>query len=315
MLLERAMDLFFEGYFSTCRRSERTIRAYATDLDQFAAFLSPRQTLEKLTPEMLEEWAEELKEAGYASTSIRRKFAALKVFLNYWVRKRVLDRSPAWQIRLDLAPQRVLTRALSGDEMRRLLAAAEAVVASHERPQGSSEIDAGFIAMRDLCIVGLLLATGVRVSELANLLIEDYIPEQRTFVIRGKGAKERLAFLTDRRTCATYTSYLKWRQRLCLDHTSLFVNTIGRSLTSRGIAMVLRGLACAAGLTRRVTPHMIRHTSATFLLRNGVDLRLVQEFLGHSSITTTQRYTHVTKDALIGALRSHHPRRMLTRQS
>ncbi len=158
MRLQKAVTLFLEGYFATCQRSDKTIKAYTLDLDQFCTFQGSRQDLQGVTPEHLEEWAEELKEAKYASTSIRRKFASLKVFFNYWVRKRQVDRSPAWNLRLDLAPQRVLTKALTQGEMEKILEQSRQEL-QRAKCQGSGSSEE-FLALRNLAIVELLYADG-----------------------------------------------------------------------------------------------------------------------------------------------------------
>jgi len=304
--LKKAIDLFLEGYFSTCRRSEKTIQAYTIDLEQFETFLGARSRLERIEPEDLEGWAAELKEAGYASASIRRKFATLKVFFNYWVRKRRLERSPVWQIRLDLAPERVLPPVLTADEVRRLLRQAKRELGPFPR-RLSTAADATFLALRNLAIVELLFTTGIRVGEMVALRRGDFRPEERAFTIRGKGSRQRLAILPDPRSLRALTTYADHRRHLAGDHDAFFLNVFERPLSTQGAANVVHRLAAAAGIPRRVTPHMLRHTVATLLLRNGADLRVVQEFLGHAAISTTQRYTHVTKEHLASKLVDHHP--------
>jgi site-specific recombinase XerD len=305
--LQKAVDLFLEGYFATCQRSDKTIKAYTLDLDQFCTFQGRRQDLQGVTPEHLEEWAEELKEAKYASTSIRRKFASLKVFFNYWVRKRQLERSPAWNLRLDLAPQRVLTRALTQSEMEKILKQARQLHREAKgRGEGSPE---EYLALRNLTIVEVLYATAIRVGELVNLKLGDFREEESAFVINGKGGRQRLAFLPDQESHRLCKQYLSRRRKLAriAEADSIFSNTRGGPITTNTVSRLLSVSAISSGVGKPVTPHMIRHTAATLLLRNGADLRVVQEYLGHSSITTTQRYTHVAKEHLRRTLARFHP--------
>lgn len=306
MQLKKAIDQFLEGYFSTCQRSEKTIQAYTIDLRQFREFLGGRPRLEKIGPDELERWAAELKEAGYASASIRRKFAALKVFFSFWVRRDVLTRSPLWRIRLDLAPEKVLTRVLSIQETKKLLQQAKKELGPLPR-SASCTVDSTFLALRNLALVELLFTTGIRIGELTALRIFDFIPEEMIFTIKGKGARQRLAILPDIQSSRTLIAYVNRRLVIPTDHEYLFINSLERPLTSQGAASVVTRLAATAGITRRVTPHMLRHTVATLLLRNGADIRIVQEFLGHSAISTTQRYTHVSKEHLATELREYHP--------
>jgi len=308
MQLEKAIDLFLAGYFATCQRSPRTIRAYTIDLEQFATFLGARSNLAKIRPEALEDWAAELKEAGYASASIRRKFASLKVLFNFWVRRDVLDRSPVWKIRLDLAPERKLPKTLSLDEIQQLLRHARSEVDRLPSPR-PTHIDQSFLALRNLTIIELLFATGIRIGELAALKTGDYRSSEQAFLIQGKGARQRIAFLPDARSQSTVKRYIDRRLSVSTDHDVLFVNSRRSPLSTQRAASVIYTLARGAEISHRVTPHMFRHTIATLLLRNGADIRVVQEFLGHSSITTTQKYTHVSKSQLQSAVETFHPNR------
>lgn len=306
MRLDKAIGLFLGGYFATCQRSPKTIRAYTVDLEQFAAFLGPRARLDGIRPETLEDWAAELKEARYASASIRRKFASLKVFFNFWVRREVLDRSPTWKIRLDLAPERRLPKTIELEEVRRILRRARAEL----RPIEDDPVDPShpaFLALRDLAVVELLFATGIRIGELTTLGLNDYRPEESAFLIQGKGARQRLAFLPDPRSKQTLTTYLAHRRTAPTGTPNLFLTAHATPLKTQGAAHLIRRLARLAGIDRHITPHMFRHTVATLLLNNGADLRVVQEFLGHAAITTTQRYLHISRKTLSSAVAQFHP--------
>lgn len=308
MYLGRAVDLFLEGYFSTCERSAKTIAAYQTDLDQACRHFGRRRHVAKIRPDELEAWAQRLKDESYAPASIRRKFAVLRVFFHYWVRRGHLDTSPLWKIRLDLKKTTTVPRVLSYEEIQAIRRAAKRRV--EPLPGALTAADHRFRALRDLTIIEILFATGIRIGELTNLRLDDYSPESDSFLIRGKGGRERLALLPDPTSQKTVANYVSHRQRLWTDSRYLFINTHGNRLSTQGAANVVTNLAVAASLERHVTPHMFRHTVATLLLRNGADIRVVQEFLGHSSISTTQRYTQVTKEHLRRTLDNHHPNRV-----
>ncbi|MDQ2974747.1 MAG: tyrosine-type recombinase/integrase, partial [Acidobacteriota bacterium] len=123
----------------------------------------------------------------------------------------------------------------------------------------------------------------------------------------GKGGRDRLAFVVDEQTIRIQREHIEVRSRLTSESPALFLNASGERLSTQGIANIIAQFRKDAGIERHITPHMLRHTVATLLLRNGADIRIVQEFLGHASIATTQRYTHVTKDHLIRVLRERHP--------
>jgi len=165
----------------------------------------------------------------------------------------------------------------------------------------------GYRALRNQALVDLLFATGMRVGEVSSLDIGDFLLEEAVFRVQGKGGRNRLAFIVDKETVYIQREYLKARTRFETENPALFLNASGERLSTQGISNVIAQLRQQAGIERHITPHMLRHTVATPLLLNGVDIRVAQEFLGHASIATTQRYTHITKDHLIGVLRKHHP--------
>jgi len=164
-----------------------------------------------------------------------------------------------------------------------------------------------FLALRNYAFLDLLFATGIRVGEAASLTLASFNEEEHAYHIRGKGRRPRLAFLVAPNSLQLQATYRAARRTIQAPTDALFLNLHHAPLSTQGMANILKKLQQEAQLGRRVTPHMIRHTIATLLLRNGVDLRVVQEFLGHASITSTQRYTHITKSHLIAALREGHP--------
>lgn len=306
MLLKTAVEKFCVGYFATNDRSDRTRRAYSIDLKQFLAFSGARVRLTTVAAATVESWIASLRSAGYAPASIRRKAASLRVFFLYWCRRGTLSTSPMWHLRLSLAGPRLLPKCLTASEMGSLLAAAQAAV-GERTPSRDQDNPGWFQALRNLALVDLLFATGMRVGEAAAIDIADFRREDLAFSITGKGRRVRLAFLIDPTTIEIQNAHLRARNRLSVSEPALFLNSRGSRLSTQGAAYALRSLARAAGIDRRVTPHMLRHTVATLLLRNGADLRVVQEFLGHASITSTQRYTHVSKRHLQEVLRARHP--------
>lgn len=235
----------------------------------------------------------------------------LKVFCSYWVRKGVLSESPFWRVKLSFGRVVQLPRALSEAEMRGLLAQAKknefVAKVIHLTNGHSTNISPKYRALRNLALVDLLFATGMRVGEASSLDLEDFLVTDSVFRVKGKGGRDRLAIVVDEQTINIQREHLDFRSRLDSDSPALFVNTAGRRLSTQGIANIISKFRKEAGIERHITPHMLRHTVATLLLRNGVDIRVVQEFLGHASIATTQRYTHITKEHLVNVLRRRHP--------
>src|SRR5258708_22208621 len=162
-------------------------------------------------------------------------------------------------------------------------------------------------ALRNLAIVDLLFATGMRVGEVSALDIRDFFLKEATFRVQGKGGRDRLAVIVDNATVRIQRSHIEARLKIKTTSSALFVNVDGGRLSTQGITKIIARLRRDARIRRHITPHMLRHTGATLLLSNGADIRIVQEFLGHRSIVTTQRYTHITKDHMIRVLRKRHP--------
>lgn len=316
MQLSQACTKFVSGYFSTNERTKKTKAAYCSDLTQFKVFAGEDLLLKSLSGAVIERWCAHLRQHEYSPTSIRRKMVVLKVFCSYWVRKGSLRESPFWRVKLSYGRVEQLPRALSAREMRKLLSQARknnssAKSLSHDKsaprldPLRASSPE--FRSLRNLALVDLLFATGLRVGEVSSLDVQDFFMRESIYRVKGKGGRDRLAVVVDEETVRVQRKYLEARAQIETRSPALFLNSSGTRLTTQGIANVITQLREAAGIKRHVTPHMLRHTVATLLLRNGVDIRIVQEFLGHASIATTQRYTHVTKEHLIGVLRKRHP--------
>jgi integrase/recombinase XerD len=316
MQLDQAITEFFHGYFSTHDRSKKTEVAYKSDLEQLAAYAPKECSLSSLSAGLIENWAADLRNKSYAPASMRRKMVVLKVFCSYWVRKGVLSESPFWRVKLSFGRIVQLPRALTESEMRDLLGqarqnhcAAQILSKASSPPKRKApEVSArSYRALRNLALVDLLFATGMRVGEVSSLNLRDFAVAESVFKVRGKGGRDRLAFVVDEQTVRIQKDHLDARSRLMSESAALFLNAAGKRLSTQGIANIIAQFRRDAGIERHITPHMLRHTVATLLLRNGVDIRIVQEFLGHASIATTQRYTHVTKDHLIRVLRERHP--------
>jgi integrase/recombinase XerD len=318
MQLNRASIEFLSGYFSTHERSKKTEAAYRSDLAQFRAFANEELCLSSLNGSMIERWAAYLRQEEYSPASIRRKMVVLKVFCSYWVRKGELHESPFWRVKLSIGRIEQLPRALTEREMRALLKRAwrDYLTTTDKRDglETTSQISGqwkasscDYRALRDLALIDLLFATGIRVGEASSLDIRDFFVREAAFRVQGKGGRDRLAFVVDEETVHIQREHLEARSSIKTESPSLFINASGQRLSTQGMTNVIARLRRAARIKRHVTPHMLRHTVATLLLRNDVDIRIVQEFLGHASIATTQRYTHITKEHMVRVLRKRHP--------
>jgi integrase/recombinase XerC len=265
--------------------SAHTLRSYRTDLSQFRRFLAARQIgqLAHVDARLLRQYLARLYEAGLSRVSIARKLAAIRSCLAFLTRRGGLAKNPAREVASPRLPKR-LASFLPIDEATVLL----------EHPA----------AARDRAILEMLYATGARVAELCALDLADLDGAGDTIRVRGKGAKERVIPVGDAALQAL-AAYLRVRGNA---DGPLFENVRGGRLTARSVHRIVKARSRAAGLTRRVTPHTLRHTFATHMLDAGADLRLIQDLLGHSRLSTTQRYTHVSADHLMRVYDSAHPR-------
>lgn len=300
--LGQAVARFGETWLPATGRSPKTIRAYTTDLRQFASFVGPGTHIRRVSDDDVTGWLAELSAKEYGVASLRRKLAAVRVFLRYCCRmghcaRRRIEALPNGMGR----PPRV-TEVLDGDEIGRMLnwlrrrAAAE---------RGSRSVR--HQARRDYAVVRLALATGVRVGELVGMRNEDVALDRGWLRVTGKGNRVRLVPLADGEDTRCLREYVKSRLTLGGEQGPVFVRERGGALTTDEVRRMIKRVAKQAGLKRGVWPHMLRHTAATRLLEHGANLRVVQEFLGHRSIRSTERYTHVSHQSLRLAVERCHP--------
>ena len=294
-LLER----FLESMAAERAAALNTLDAYRRDLEDCAAVLR-RRSLSLATAKRsdLEAYFSRLEEQGMAASTAARRRSALRQFYRFLLSEGLREDDPMRDI---AAPrlQRTLPRYLEEEEVTRLLAVAE-----RQAAEGS------FPALRLHCLLEMLYATGLRVSELVGLPHPLPRPHPRLVLIRGKGGRERLVPMNARAEAALQ-AYLRSRESHPHHARSRFLfPSRGKSghLTRQRFAQQLKALAVQAGLSpARLSPHVLRHAFATHLLAHGADLRSLQKMLGHADISTTQIYTHVGRQWLNDLVAAHHP--------
>lgn len=281
-----AVDAFIQFCAVERRLSSHTTQAYACDLADFRKWLGMQVSLEEISTTTLKSYLEEMVSQRKLSTStVRRRLACLRAFFGFlFDLGEALNPFDGWRLKLPRRKQ--LPRSLSRKEVYCLLASLN----SH-----SSECDSEALKIFGL-VVRLMISTGLRVGEVCKLGTEDVAPDGTMIRIRGKGSKERVVYITNAELARGLQRLIC--QRSACGPSALFVNRHGSPAKPQSIRLTLRSLAQGAGLSRRITPHMLRHTAATLLIETGVDIRFVQRLLGHSSIATTEIYTHVSDEAL-----------------
>lgn len=297
MLVDKALDAF-SAHLSTKNSSELTIAAYQTDLIQFSEFAAHELGLEvqSLDVETIDKYIVRsylglLTEKKLSRKTIARKLAAMRSFFRFLCREGVLSQSPIQKIRTPKIGKN-LPRFLFQEHMEKLLGASDL----HSKN-----------GVRDQVIIELLYGSGLRVSELVGLNIRDVDLYGSLIRVRGKGRKERIVPLTEAAKEAV-GEYLSKRRD---SQEALILNYKDTRLTSRSVRRILDKLEKKANLNQHVYPHMLRHTFATHLLDGGADLRSLQELLGHKKLSSTQIYTHLTREKLRNVYMTSHPRAKL----
>ncbi|HBW35040.1 tyrosine recombinase XerC [Desulfosporosinus sp. BICA1-9] len=294
MLVDEALGLF-AGYQYSQNRSEHTVVAYQTDLGQFFRFAAQEQglepelvTVESIDVYIVRSFLGVLAEHGLARKSMARKLASLRSFFKFLCRQELLKINPVQRV---ASPKlgRKLPHFLYLDQVEGLLRA----------PDCSK-----LLGCRDRVILELLYGSGLRVSELIGLNRENLDLESGLIRVLGKGSKERIVPVTNYASQAI-EGYLGMRTD---QQRSLLLNYQGSRLSDRSVRRILDKLVAKVSLEQHVNPHMLRHSFATHLLDGGADLRSVQELLGHQKLSSTQIYTHLTRERLKEVFTRAHPR-------
>lgn len=278
--------------------SEYTILNYINDIYEFRDFLAENEisNLTKASLMLSKHYNYKLAKHGFKATTIARKLSSLRGFYRFMVAEGIVDENPFNEVSAGKREKR-LPKQIYYDEMEALF---ESIDVS--TPLGK----------RDYAMLEVLYGTGIRVSELCGIKLEDVDYYNKIISVYGKGSKERNVPMHDN-IVAALKDYLSFGRSELLakqkENTNiLFLNFRGGPLTTRGVRVVLNDITDKASETMKVTPHMFRHSFATHLLDNGADLRSVQELLGHVNLSTTQIYTHVSREKLSEEYRKFHPR-------
>jgi integrase/recombinase XerD len=305
MQFDKAQKSFIDHLQIERGLSPNSIAAYGRDLDRFASYLTRMELdFQALTTDDLTEYEIALKQEGLALSSINRGVSALKTFYKYLSREYGIS-DPTTELTANRLPRK-LPKALTISEIEILLSSTERV--------------GDLTALRDRAILEVLYGTGARVSEVVGLNLADLGKsmltgdEITTLKLRGKGSKERIVPLGSfaKEAIENYLvrlrpSYVE-KSKSSKAATALFLNSRGTRLSRTSAWQIVTDAAAATGLSGKVSPHVFRHSYATHLLDGGADIRVVQELLGHSSVTTTQIYTLITIDKVRQAYASAHPR-------
>src|SRR6202521_1853325 len=337
--MKQAIESYLEYLVSVKNSSPHTISNYGKDLRQFVAFLTPPgmslPALGAINHGIIREFVAHLHEQGLEKTSIARKLAALRSFFKYCVREGMLNESPARLVPTPKLPKRIPS-ILSAEEMNSFLNHLAEMCGSLPKSKNKSKTEwslagaralriepklreEGLLLRRDRALLELLYAAGLRVSELTGLDLVDIEQKERVLRVTGKGNKERIVPYGSKAQDAL-DKYWPLREQLLLQTSggyasrtatphseAVFLNYARRRLTRRSVGRIVKKYLRLVKMNRDVNPHSVRHAFATHLLADGADLRAIQELLGHSSLSTTQRYTHASIRQLMEVYDKAHP--------
>jgi integrase/recombinase XerC len=268
--------------------SVHTVRAYRKDLEEFSVYAAAKP--EDMDLIDIRGFIAGQINKGLSKITVSRRLSSIRSFFKYLHREGYITANPAKLVSNPKIPK-MLPRYLSVDDVFSLI----------ERPEGI-----GFITVRDRAILELLYSSGLRVSELSGLNVDDLNIRESLVKIRGKGKKERIVPVGSKAIGAV-KSYLVERMLRRSRDKALFLNRLGTRLTDRGVRRIVVKYARASAMTGHVGPHVLRHSFASHLLQGGADLRVIQELLGHASLSTTQKYTHLDITHLMDIYDKAHP--------
>lgn len=294
-----------KNYLSYCqqqkRLDEKTLKAYRIDLHQFSEKI-PELMVTEITPVVLEEYIAQLHEI-YKPRTVKRKIASLKALFRYLEYREIICHNPFSKMMIHFREPVTLPKTIPLHTIEKFLAVI------YRQRETAKTLYQKKIFLRDAAVIEILFATGMRISELCSLKAKDVNLYDGTILIHGKGSKERLVQISHESVMQILIEYNDnfYATRQPCDY--FFVNQSGKALSDQSVRRMINKYTALASIEQHITPHMFRHTFATSLLEADVDIRYIQEMLGHSSINVTELYTHVTVSKQRNILATKHPRK------
>ncbi len=295
MEIREEMELYLEFCQYRKELSKNTVKAYRIDLEQFLRYVKE----DALLRSKIEAYITELHKK-YKQKTVKRKIASIKAFYQYLEEEERMEVSnPFTKIRVKFKEAESLPRIIPRNEIEKLLNCMYAIIDHSEKKS---------TIYRDLTIVEIFFATGARVYEISNLKRQDIDLDNGIIRIFGKGSKERCVQIGNHDILELMKAYYQMNQAEIEQCGFFFVNQQGKRFSEQSIRRMIRKYSCQAGVSVHITSHMFRHSVATYLLEEGVDIMYIQKILGHSSIKTTQIYLHIASKKQMEILRERHPR-------
>ncbi|MFA0960368.1 tyrosine-type recombinase/integrase [Roseivirga sp. BDSF3-8] len=303
MTFAKAQEYFLDHCQFEKNLSAKTLEFYAIDLRQFQSFLKNYKSdsqIGKIDKYVLKDYLKYI--AHFKPKTVKRKLATLKAFFNFLEFEDIIMVNPFRKLRVKIKEPRRLPNLMSTHEVQKIFKAAYTA-------KEATTSDGDYLTkLRDIAVLELLFATGIRVSELCDLKDKNINLQNGVITINGKGSKERLIQVCNPGVLRILCEYRRYFEEQIEQSGYFFINRLDRRLSDQSIRRLIRGYTQLAAIDKNITPHTFRHTFATLLLEEDVDIKYIQHFLGHSSIATTQIYTHVNSAKQQQILSTKHPR-------
>lgn len=296
---------YMEEYLDYCKYRKRldrkTLKAYRIDLNQYIAFsISPKLSLKDTVDSFITDLHKQ-----YKSKTVKRKIASLKAFFHYLSYREILSENPFDKLDIRFREAKLLPRTIPFHSIHLFL---NTLYQQKELAHSDYQMHC---CIRDIAVIELLFATGMRISELCALKPSDIDFESHTVLIYGKGAKERILQFENPEVISALLLYQKTFEEDITACNYFFVNRLQHKLSEQSVRFMINKYAKLADISQHITPHMFRHSFATLLLEQDVDIRYIQRMLGHCSISTTEIYTHVSNGKQKEILYHKHPRNLM----
>ncbi len=297
------LNNYITGYIEYCeyrkRLDTKTLKAYKIDLKQYADYCSDLS--ECFCKDVVDNFITSLHK-NHKPKTVKRKIASLKAFFHYLEYKEILEENPFAKLDIRFREAKLLPKTIPFHSIQAFLSTLYA-----QKKQAESEYQQR-CSIRDIAVIELLFATGMRISELCSLKPSDIDLESNNILIYGKGAKERIIQIGNPEVIVALKLYKETFLKEIDSCGYFFVNRLQHKLSDQSVRLMINHYARLAGISQHITPHMFRHSFATLLLEQDVDIRYIQRMLGHSSISTTEIYTHVSNSKQKDILVHKHPR-------
>ena len=299
------LNEYIEEYIEYCkfrkRLDKKTLKAYSIDLKQYDDFSHDSSCMSKNT---LDQFITILHKQ-YKPKTVKRKIASLKAFFHYMEYQELIDENPFSKLDIHFREPKFLPKTIPFHSIQKFLS-----TLYKEKELAESEYQL-HCSIRDIAVIELLFATGMRISELCSLKPSDIDLESKNILIYGKGSKERILQLGNQEVISALILYQQTFQEDIAACGYFFVNRLKHKLSDQSVRFMINHYTELAGISQHITPHMFRHSFATLMLEQDVDIRYIQQMLGHSSISTTEIYTHVSNTKQKDILLHKHPRNLI----